>query len=221
MAWYSSLLKGAGAVAGGKVIDKLFPQKTDYSHLQKGIQWRVEDAKKAGIHPLYALGANISSPTVTTGSTGSDLARSVIESDMRKDRKAGGQAIRESNARIKSHEASAARDFALAAKAESDVARAGQNMNTGQDYSAQDDVIDPRPRAVVSSTGTKVYAGKGSPAQRGEDEYGESWEIENFMRYMRDVMGPRYQEFANKWFGSAKGGLSKRRQQMRGVIQRK
>ena len=25
---------------------------------KNGIQWKVEDAKKAGIHPLYALGAN-------------------------------------------------------------------------------------------------------------------------------------------------------------------
>lgn len=25
---------------------------------QNGIQWKVEDAKKAGVHPLYALGAN-------------------------------------------------------------------------------------------------------------------------------------------------------------------
>lgn len=28
---------------------------------QKGIQWRVADATKAGIHPLYALGANTTS----------------------------------------------------------------------------------------------------------------------------------------------------------------
>jgi len=28
---------------------------------QEGIQWKVEDAKKAGIHPLYALGANTTS----------------------------------------------------------------------------------------------------------------------------------------------------------------
>lgn len=28
---------------------------------QSGIQWKVEDAKKAGIHPLYALGANTTS----------------------------------------------------------------------------------------------------------------------------------------------------------------
>lgn len=30
---------------------------------QQGIQWRVEDAKKAGIHPLYALGAQTHSFT--------------------------------------------------------------------------------------------------------------------------------------------------------------
>lgn len=30
---------------------------------QNGIQWRVEDAKKAGIHPLYALGANTATYT--------------------------------------------------------------------------------------------------------------------------------------------------------------
>lgn len=28
---------------------------------QSGIQWKVEDAKKAGVHPLYALGANTTS----------------------------------------------------------------------------------------------------------------------------------------------------------------
>ncbi|AXH77176.1 MAG: DNA pilot protein [Microviridae sp.] len=32
-------------------------------YAQNGIQWRVADAKKAGIHPLYALGAN--TPTYT------------------------------------------------------------------------------------------------------------------------------------------------------------
>jgi hypothetical protein len=31
---------------------------------QKGIQWRVEDAKAAGISPLAALGAQTSSPTI-------------------------------------------------------------------------------------------------------------------------------------------------------------
>lgn len=33
---------------------------------QEGIRWRVEDAKKAGIHPLYALGASIPSFSPST-----------------------------------------------------------------------------------------------------------------------------------------------------------
>ena len=37
---------------------------------QSGIQWKVEDAKKAGIHPLYALGANTHSfSPVSVGSS--------------------------------------------------------------------------------------------------------------------------------------------------------
>lgn len=32
---------------------------------QNSIQWRVEDAKQAGIHPLYAMGASTSSPTAS------------------------------------------------------------------------------------------------------------------------------------------------------------
>lgn len=45
---------------------------------QKGVQWKVEDAKKAGLHPLFALGANTTSfaPNPVTGSaTGDAIAR--------------------------------------------------------------------------------------------------------------------------------------------------
>lgn len=35
---------------------------------QEGIRWRVEDAKKAGIHPLYALGASTPSYTPVSAS---------------------------------------------------------------------------------------------------------------------------------------------------------
>ena len=42
---------------------------------QSGIQWKVEDAKKAGIHPLYALGANTTS--FAPVSIGSPLAEGI------------------------------------------------------------------------------------------------------------------------------------------------
>lgn len=53
---------------------------------QNGIQWRVADAKKAGIHPLYALGANTASAApISTGDdgsgylaqTGQDISRAI------------------------------------------------------------------------------------------------------------------------------------------------
>lgn len=46
---------------------------------QSGIQWRVEDAIKAGLHPLAALGgggASFSSPTTSVGSIGGAPSRS-------------------------------------------------------------------------------------------------------------------------------------------------
>lgn len=48
---------------------------------QSGVQWKVEDAKKAGIHPLAALG--VSSPstggTHSVGGGGSDLGQSLSD----------------------------------------------------------------------------------------------------------------------------------------------
>lgn len=42
---------------------------------QSGIQWKVQDAEKAGIHPLYALGANtIAYSPQTVGSTPKDYS---------------------------------------------------------------------------------------------------------------------------------------------------
>lgn len=61
--------------------------KNQKEFAQKGIQWKVADAKDAGIHPLYALGANTTSyAPVSVGNTnplqglaegGQDLSRAV------------------------------------------------------------------------------------------------------------------------------------------------
>jgi len=46
---------------------------------QQGIRWRVEDAKAAGIHPLYALGASGASaaPSFSVQGSGQDLSRAI------------------------------------------------------------------------------------------------------------------------------------------------
>nr|DAV46551.1 MAG TPA: minor capsid protein [Microviridae sp.] len=58
-----SLIGGAASLwEGGK------SRKLQKEAMQNGIQWRVADAQKAGVHPLYALGAPTFSPSpVVTG----------------------------------------------------------------------------------------------------------------------------------------------------------
>lgn len=72
-------------------------RKLQEQFAQSGIQWRVADAKAAGIHPLYALGAN--TPTYTpvsanftapdysfVGRMGQDLGRGLQRSALNKQR---------------------------------------------------------------------------------------------------------------------------------------
>ena len=54
----------------GSVVSGLFGKseadkniKYQKQFAQHGIRWKVEDAKAAGLHPLYALGANTHSFT--------------------------------------------------------------------------------------------------------------------------------------------------------------
>lgn len=72
VAWLGPAIGAIGSIAGGllgnasasaarsaqqKHINQMLAwQRTMATH---GVQWKVEDAKKAGIHPLAALGANI------------------------------------------------------------------------------------------------------------------------------------------------------------------
>lgn len=56
-----------GGLLGGR--EKAKDRKMQKEFAQSGIQWKVEDAKKAGVHPLYALGAQTHSfAPVSTGS---------------------------------------------------------------------------------------------------------------------------------------------------------
>lgn len=56
-------------------------EATQREFAQSGIQWRVQDAIKAGLHPLAALGgsgASFSSPSATVGSIGGAPGRSGV-----------------------------------------------------------------------------------------------------------------------------------------------
>lgn len=70
----ASLLGGfLGQKQQNKMADKNIALQREFA--QSGIQWKVEDARKAGIHPLYALGANTHS--FSPVSVGSDLGSGI------------------------------------------------------------------------------------------------------------------------------------------------
>lgn len=151
MVW-QALAAGAatGLVSGltNKFLNK--PAKPDYTHLQKGIQWRVEDAKKAGIHPLAALGANVSSPTVLNSeqSTGAAALSGAIKGGLRGIQQKREQELfllqgDESRARTKLLEAQADA-VARSASASSDALNKNRSMSSS-DPQVQQRVLTPPP----------------------------------------------------------------------------
>lgn len=82
------LIGAAASIAGGLLGNKsqkeanraaeaqaLRQEALQREFAQSGIQWKVEDAKKAGIHPLYALGAQTTSYSpVSAGGGASDFS---------------------------------------------------------------------------------------------------------------------------------------------------
>lgn len=81
-----SLASGLGSLAGGlglggsgnKTAKKLAREQMDRNEAlqrefaQNGIRWKVEDAQRAGVHPLYALGASTSSFSPSSVTVGGD-----------------------------------------------------------------------------------------------------------------------------------------------------
>lgn len=83
----SLISAGANLIQGflnKKASDKNIALQKEFA--QSGIQWKVQDAQKAGIHPLYALGANTTSfSPVAVGdnsisAAGQDIGRAVRSS---------------------------------------------------------------------------------------------------------------------------------------------
>lgn len=82
MVWQAAAI-GAGAGLLGGFLDRRESsqqasanRQLQYDFAQQGIQWRVADAEKAGVHPLYAIGANIPTYSPVRGSYG-HLGRAV------------------------------------------------------------------------------------------------------------------------------------------------
>lgn len=77
MGWLGNLagaaVSGISALFGGKMASDA-NAKLQRDFAQNAVQWKVQDALKAGIHPLYALGAPTMSPSMSVGGLGEGLA---------------------------------------------------------------------------------------------------------------------------------------------------
>lgn len=168
---------------------KTFKRDRDvnFAREDSAIQRRVEDARKAGVHPLFALGGAVgSSPAFFMGG-GSTAAQSsgggtgggppdAMEVETHK------AAMRESSARAAVYEKQAEReDFALQAEKASLAARLVQRSNVNQDvikvpsqqkeYSIPPDASSPHRLFKKKGEGWRTSAT--AQAQNMEDEYGE------------------------------------------------
>ena len=83
MDWQGSAISAVGNLIGGLIGQDAADDATDFAARQlrfqnlaakKSIQWRVKDARAAGIHPIYALGAQAFNPSPISISGDSPLA---------------------------------------------------------------------------------------------------------------------------------------------------
>lgn len=102
-----SLVSTLGSVLGGGKAAKAQREANDKNaalqreFAQSGIQWRVEDARKAGVHPIYALGAQTMSAAPSyVGETQMGSAIAEAGQDIGRAVQAGSSAIGRMDTRL-------------------------------------------------------------------------------------------------------------------------
>lgn len=158
-----SLAAGVGSLMGGFGGSKAAKKSTKEAKRQfniqmnESIQRRVADAREAGIHPLFALGASVgASPTMFAGgsSAGGGLGEGIAEAGRAVERYASGKtAAALASAQIRSAEAQAVRDEADAQLSLSRAKKLEQDM-----VSRGHDGARPEPK-IAAAGGQEVAYG--------------------------------------------------------------
>lgn len=204
LGWASLGLQGLGMYSDYKANKQNLALQKDFAN--NSIQWKVADARKAGIHPLYALGASTNMPTFKISGQGDnlrDMARSVDNMGLTQLQKKSIQA-----------------DIALKMARASEISRKAQNANSQQDQ----DIINLQPGGhavkgnkdiqsnlkgydVVTPLGHRINVSPTTPVSIIEEEYGElpallygtaKWLADrNFLN--GKAIGDKFARLAHKW----------------------
>lgn len=161
----------ASGLLGQKAVDDQAREnvKNQVRFAKKGIQWRVQDALKAGVHPLYALGAQTTS--FSPISVGSPLADSIgqMGQDISRAVSVGGNAVDRKLQALQLERASLENDLLRTQIRNSSAPAVGPAMPIGGQS-----VIDGQQQDIMLPGGVFLPGAKGiSSAQSAEDARGE------------------------------------------------
>lgn len=182
-----------GASSASKSAEKINAQNIalQKEFAQQGVRWKVDDAKAAGIHPLYALGAQTHSFTPNlVGATTPDYANigqnlgSAIEATRTQSEKAEGfqKTVQDLTLQKMGLENQV---LATQLRLANSPGR-GPGMPGGPTTA----VIDGQPNSATTfqSGGVKILVNPNTPAQKWEDQYGEiGGEIGGMSNFITDA----------------------------------
>lgn len=182
--------------------------KMQQDFAQHGIKWKVDDARDAGIHPLYALGANTTSYSpVTVGgapdtslgsamaSAGQDLSRAMDATRSSKER---SEAVASTAAKLQLENAGLQNDL-LRVQIAKMRAQVGPPLPSGNEVEGIPG--QPQTRAVSLPGNLKVNTDVNESTQDAiSKEYGDEGlpQIPGQYRFVRDVIAAWYADQARQ-----------------------
>ena len=199
------------AVVGGNILDTMLQNKFNKENYKHRVQWTVDDAKKAGIHPLAALGANLGSGPSATVNTGIGEAVQAYQREKLAERDDIEKTFmsaktRHINAMAATEEAK--KDLVMQQLMDSKNAMANQKSNAVQD------------NIILDSEGKKRVVGVPGLAEEGEKHYGELWEFQNLVAYIKDALRWQNEDLKRLYDQGSKRVYEKRKQLYRDRVKR-
>lgn len=154
---------GSAIGAGASILGSRSNAKSQKEFAQKGIQWKVKDSLKAGIHPLYGLGANTMSFTPSNvGGEVSQIAAN-LGADIDRSRMAtAGASARGVLGKLALERAGLENDLLRAQIASTTAKLSGPRVGP------------PLPGETLKfPDGSPFVTGDSTPAQEMQDQYGD------------------------------------------------